>query len=138
MPNTIESMQQTSREPMMNIRPIKTESDYDGALAEIDRLMGAPPDTPDGDKLEILVTLVEAYEDAHWSIEAPDPISVIGHVMEANGWRQKDLAVLIGSQPHASEVLNRRRPLTLSMIRVLSNQWNLPADTLVREYPLAG
>lgn len=122
----------------MEIRPIKTEDDYDTALAEIDSLMGVPPNTPEGDKLEVLVTLVEAYEDAHWPIEAPDPISAIGHVMEANGWKQRDFAILIGSQPHASEVLRRRRPLTLSMIRALSTEWNLPADTLVREYPLAG
>ena len=122
----------------MDIRPIKTEDDYDVVLAEIDRLMGAPPDTPEGDKLEVLVTLVEAYEGVQWPIEAPDPISAIGHVMDANGWKQKDLALLIGSQPHASEVLRRRRPLTLSMIRALSTEWNLPADTLVREYPLTG
>ncbi|MCE2424707.1 MAG: transcriptional regulator [Pseudomonadales bacterium] len=121
----------------MDIRPIKTEDDYDAALVQIDRLMGAPPDTPEGDRLEVLVTLVEAYEGVHWPIEAPDPISLITHIMEANGWRQKDLAVLIGSQPHASEVLRRRRPLTLSMIRALSTEWNLPVDTLVREYPLA-
>ena len=122
----------------MDITPIRTEDDYDAALGEIDRLMGCPPDTPEGDKLEVLVTLVEAYEDGHWPIEAPDPISAIGHVMDANGWKQKDLALLIGSQPHASEVLRRRRPLTLSMIRALSTEWNLPADTLVREYPLTG
>lgn len=122
----------------MDIRPIKTEDDYDAALREIDRLMGSRPDTPEGDKLNVLVTLVEAYEDAHWPMEAPDPISAIGHVMEANGWKQSDFAILIGSQPHASEVLRRRRPLTLSMIRALSTEWNLPADTLVREYPLAG
>ncbi|MDE0177413.1 MAG: transcriptional regulator [Gammaproteobacteria bacterium] len=122
----------------MDIRPIKTEDDYDAALGEIDRLMGSRPDTPEGDKLNVLVTLVEAYEDSHWPIQDPDPISAIGHVMEANGWKQRDFAILIGSQPHASEVLRRRRPLTLSMIRALSTEWNLPADTLVREYPLAG
>ena len=69
----------------MDIRPIKTEDDYDVALAEIDRLMGAAPVTPEGDKLEVLVTLVGAYEDVHWRIQAPDPISVIGHAMEATG-----------------------------------------------------
>jgi len=122
----------------MNIRPIKTENDYDDALAEIDRLMGSAPETPDGDRLEVLVTLVEAYEDVHWPIEDPDPISAIRHVMEACGWKQKDLAALIGSQPHASEILGRRRPLTLPMIRALSAEWHIPADTLVREYPLAG
>ena len=121
----------------MNIKPIKNESDYDAALAAIDRLMGAPPDTPQGDELEILVTLVEAYEAARWPVEAPDPVSAIEHVMEARGLRQKDLATLIGSQPRASEVLNRRRPLTLPMIRILSAEWRLPADLLVREYDLA-
>ena len=120
----------------MNIKPIKSETDYDAALTAVDGLMGAAPDTPEGDKLEVLVTLVEAYEAERWPIEAPDPISAIKHVMEARGFRQKDLAVLIGSQPHASEVLNRQRPLTLAMIRALSAAWNLPADMLVREYDL--
>ena len=83
----------------MNIKPIKSEADYDAALRTIDGLMGTAPDTPEGDKLEVLVTLVEAYEAAHWPIEAPDPIAAIEHVMEARGFRQKDLAVLIGSQP---------------------------------------
>ena len=121
----------------MDMKPIKTEGDYDAALAKIDRLMGSPPDSRDGDELEVLVALVEAYEAVHWSIDPPDPVAAIVHVMEANGWQQKDLAELIGSQPRASEILNRRRPLTLPMIRALSTKWNLPADTLVREYALA-
>ena len=107
----------------------------------IDRLMGAPPDEADRAwerelELEALVTLVEAYEAKHWPIEAPDPVSALDHVMEARGLRQKDLAELIGSQSHASEVLHRRRPLTLAMIRTLSRAWGLPADVLVREYDL--
>ena len=122
----------------MDIKPIKNEADYDAALAEIDGLMGATPGTPESDRLEVLVVLVAAYEAVHWRIDAPDPISAIEHVMQAKGMRQKDLACLIGSQPHASEVLNRRRPLTLPMIRALSAEWNLPADLLVREYPLTG
>ena len=121
----------------MNIKLIKSEADYDKALTAIDGLMGAAPDTPESDKLEVLVALVEAYEAEHWPIEAPDPISAIEHVMEARGLRQKDFAALIGSQPRASEVLSRQRPLTLPMIRALSNEWNLPADVLVREYDLA-
>ena len=119
------------------IKPIKNEADYDAALTAIDNLMGAAPNTPEGDELEILVTLVEAYEAKHWPIDAPDPIAAIKHVMEARGLRRKDFAELIGSQPRASEVLNRQRPLTLSMIRVLSAKWNLPTDILVREYDLA-
>ena len=121
----------------MEIKPIRTEVDYDRALAEIDGLMGAAPGTPEGDDLEVLTTLVEAYEAEHWPMEAPDPIAAIEHVMEARGLRQKDLAALIGSQPRASEVLKRRRPLTLAMIRALSAEWNLPAEVLVREYELA-
>lgn len=119
------------------IRPIRDETDYDAALAEIDSLMGVAPATPESDRLEVLVTLVERYEAENWSIEAPDPISAIRHVMEARGLRQKDLAALIGSQSHASEVLRRRRPLSLAMIRVLAAEWSLPADVLVREYELA-
>ena len=121
----------------MNIKLIKSEADYDKALTAIDGLMGAAPDTPESDKLEVLIALVEAYEAEHWPIEAPDPISAIEHVMEARGLCQKDFGALIGSQPRASEVLNRQRPLTLPMIRALSIGWNLPADVLVREYDLA-
>ena len=121
----------------MTTRPIRNEADYDAALAEIDRLMGAAPGTPEGDALEVLVTLVERYEAEHWVIDAPDPLALIEHVMEARGLRQKDLATVIGSQPHASEVLNRRRPLSLAMIRALAAEWSLPADVLVREYELA-
>ena len=120
-----------------NIKPIKSEADYDLALTVIDSLMGAAPNTPESDELEVLVTLVEAYEAKHWPIDAPDPIAAIEHVMDARGLRQRDFAALIGSQPHASEVLNRHRPLTLAMIRALSAEWKLPADVLVREYDLA-
>ncbi len=121
----------------MTIRPIRNETDYDAALGEIDRLMGVAPDTVESDRLEVLVTLVEKYESARWNIAAPDPIAAIHHVMEARGLRQKDLAVLIGSQSHASEVLRRRRPLSLAMIRVLATEWSVPAEVLVREYELA-
>ena len=121
----------------MTIKPIRSEADYDAALAEIDRLMGVTSGTPESDRLEVLVTLVERYEAERWSIDAPDPISVIHHVMEARGLRQRDLAALIGSQSHASEILLLRRPLSLAMIRVLAAEWSLPADVLVREYKLA-
>ena len=80
---------------------------------------------------------VEAYEAKVWPVAAPDPVAMIEHVMEARGLRQTDLAALIGSQPRASEILNRRRPLTLPVIRALSREWKLPADTLVAEYNLA-
>ena len=121
----------------MDIRPVTNEADYDAALQTIDGLMGVSPGTPKADALEVLVTLVEDYERRRWSVDAPDPVAMIEHVMEARGYRQKDLADLIGSQPHASEVLNRRRPLTLQMIRTLSAEWKLPAETLLSEYELA-
>ena len=121
----------------MEIRPIRNEIDYEAALQEIDRLMGVSPGTSEADVLEVLVTLVEDYETRRWPVDAPDPVTMIEHVMEARGYRQKDLAVLIGSQPHASEVLNRRRPLTLNMIRALSAKWKLPPEVLLREYDLA-
>ena len=120
----------------MQIKPIKSEADYDAALVMIDGLMGAEPGTPEADELEVLVTLVEAYEAVRWPIPAPDPISAIKHVMEARDLRQKDFAALIGSQPRASEILNHRRPLTLPMIRTLATEWGLPTDVLIREYPL--
>ena len=85
----------------MNIRPIRCETDYDAALEMIDSLMGAAPDTPEGDWLDVLVTLVESYEARRWPVEAPDPVAMIEHAMEARGYRQKDLATVIGSQPHA-------------------------------------
>ena len=122
----------------MNIRPIKNESDYDAALRMIDHLMGAEPSSPEADKLEILITLVEAYEGRRWKVDAPDPVAMIEHLMEAQGFRQRDLADLLGSQPRASEVLNRRRALTLPMIRALSNHWHIPAEALVAEYDLTG
>ena len=121
----------------MTIGPVRNETDYDEALAEIDSLMGVAPGTPESDRLGVLVTLVERYESERWMIDAPDPISAISHVMEARGLRQRDLAELIGSQSHASEVLRRRRPLSLAMIRVLAKEWDLPADVLVRDYELA-
>ena len=120
----------------MNIKSIKSEADYDAALTAINGLMGAALDTTESDELKVLVALVEAYEAGCWPVEAPDPIAEIEHIMEARGFRQKDLAILIGSQPHASEVLNRHRPLTLPMIRLLSAEWNIPTDVLVREYAL--
>lgn len=119
------------------LKPIRTKAEYDASLAEVDALMGAAAGTPEGDRLDVLAVLIEAYEAERWPILAPDPVALIEHVMEARGYRQRDLAVLLGSQPRASEVLHRRRALTLPMIRALSVEWNVPADVLVREYELA-
>ena len=95
---------------------------------------GRGADSEERNLLEVLITLVLAFETNRWPFDAPDPVPMIEHVMEARGCRQKDLAAVIGSQPHASEVLRRRRPLTLPMIRALSAECKLPVDTLVREY----
>ncbi len=120
----------------VEIKPIRGEADYHGALETIDALMGAPPNTPEADAFEIIAVLVEAYEAEYWNVGAPDPVALIEQVMEARGYRQKDFEVLTASQRRASEVFNRRRRLTLPMIRALASDWKLPAEMLVREYDL--
>jgi HTH-type transcriptional regulator / antitoxin HigA len=120
----------------MEIKPLKTEADYEAALAEIAQLMEAEPDTPEGDRLDVLVTLVEAWEARHFPIEAPDPIEVIKHQMEAQGLTRRDLEPMLGSRSRVSEVLSRRRPLSLTMIRRLSRDMRIPADLLIQPYAL--
>lgn len=118
----------------MDIRPIKTEEDYQEALAEIDRLFDASPGTPDGDRLEVLMTLVEIYEDEHYDLPAPDPVEAINYYMESRGLTRKDLEPYIGTRARVSEVLNRKRPLTLRMIRKLNAELGIPADVLIAPY----
>ncbi|HET8728729.1 MAG TPA: helix-turn-helix domain-containing protein [Alphaproteobacteria bacterium] len=118
----------------MEIRPIKTEADYRAALAEVDRLWDAEPDTPEGDRVDLLVTLIEAYETAHYPIEAPDPIAAIEFMMEQKGMTRRDLEPAIGSRARVSEILTRKRALTLPMIRNLSRMLHIPADVLVQPY----
>lgn len=118
------------------IRPIRNEDDYDAALAEVAALMDAAQGTPEGERLDVLVTLIEAYEARHWAIDAPDPIEAIRVRMEQKHLRQRDLVPMIGSRGRVSEVLNRKRPLTLPMIRRLSEGLDIGADVLVRETPL--
>lgn len=120
----------------MDIKPIKTDADYEAMLAEIERLWGSEAGSPDGDRLDVLATLVEAYEDKRWPIEAPDPVEAIKFRMEQDGLGQADLAKLLGSASRASEVLNRRRHLTLNMIWQLCAAWNIPAESLIRPYEL--
>ena len=117
----------------MNITPIKTEADYDAALAEIDRLMDAEPDTPRGDRLDVLVTLVEAYEAKHWAIDPPDPIEAIKFHMQRRGLSRADLQRILGaSSGRVSEILNRRRSLSVEMMRRLHAVLGIPADSLLR------
>lgn len=120
----------------MNIRPIKTEADYQSALKEIEKLFGARQDTPEGDRLEVLATLVEAYEDEHYDIPAPDPVEAIYYFMESRGLTRADLEPYIGSRARVSEVLNRKRPLTLSMIQRLNAELGIPAEILVKPYKI--
>ncbi len=103
----------------MDIHPIKTEADYEAALAEIVCLFDAAPNTPAGDRLDVLTTLVEAYEAQHYSIPAPDPIDAIMYHMESRGLSRRDLEPYLGSRARVAEVLNRKRPLSLEMIRRL-------------------
>jgi HTH-type transcriptional regulator / antitoxin HigA len=118
----------------MNIRPIRTKADYRKALKEANRLWDADPGTPDGDLVDVLVTLIQAYEARHYPIEAPDPIAAIQSMMEQKGLRRRDLEPAIGSRGRVSEVMTRKRPLTLPMVRALSRLLHIPADILVREY----
>ncbi len=117
----------------MEIRPIKSDADYEATLAEIDGLMNAAPDTPEGDRLDVLTTLVEAYEAKYFPIDAPDPIDAILFRMEQLELKRKDLEPLIGSRGRVSEVLSGRRNLTLPMIRKLSEKLSIPAEVLIRE-----
>lgn len=120
----------------MDIRPLRTEDDYETALREISNLWGAPYGSPEGDRLEVLVTLVEAYEEKHYPIEPPDPIEAILHQMESQGLNRRDLEPLLGSRGRVSEVLNRKRPLSIEMIRNLHAGLGISADVLVQPYEL--
>lgn len=120
----------------MEIKPIRTEADYEAALQEIDRVWGAPYGSPEGDKLDVLVTLVEAYEAKHHPIPPPDPIEAILHYMESQGLTRRDLEPYLGSRARVAEILNRRRALSLNMIRKLQCGLGIAADILVQPYAL--
>lgn len=120
----------------MELKPIKTKTEYKAALREVEALFDAPEGTPQADKLEVLAMLVEKYEARHYPIAAPDPIEFLNYAMEARGLTRKDLEPYIGSRGRVAEVLNRSRPLTLAMIRRLSEGLDLPADVLIADYEL--
>ncbi|MEE8188260.1 MAG: transcriptional regulator [Kiloniellales bacterium] len=117
----------------MDIKPIKSEADYQAALEEIEGLMDAKAGTADGDRLEVLTTLVEAHEAKHHPIDAPDPIEAIKFRMEQQGLTRKDLEPLIGPRGRVAEILNSSRPLTLRMIRNLRDKLQIPAEVLIGE-----
>ncbi len=115
----------------MTIKPIKTERDYQSALKQIEKLWDAKPNTAKGDRLEVLVTLVEAYEEKHYKIEPPDAIEAIKFRMEQLGLKQSDLAKYLGGRSRASEVLNRKRKLTVDMMRSLRKHLDIPPESLL-------
>jgi HTH-type transcriptional regulator/antitoxin HigA len=123
---------------MENIRPLKSEADYDWALSEIAVYFESPPPpgTAAADRFDLLATLIEAYEAKHWPIEPADPIDAIRYRMETAGYTQADLAKLLGSRPRASEIMNRKRALTIPMAYKLHREWDIPAETLIRPYHL--
>lgn len=124
---------------MENIRPIRNDEDLAWAVKEVSHYFDNQPDmgTPECDRFDVLSDLIEAYETKHYPIESPDPIELVKAFMEANGYSQKDFAAVLGSPSRASEVLRKRRPLNLDMIRKISSSWNIPAEPLVAPYHLA-
>jgi HTH-type transcriptional regulator/antitoxin HigA len=120
----------------MELKPIKTKAEYKAALHEIEALFDAPDKSPEADRLEVLAMLVEKYEAQHYPIAAPDPIDFLNYAMETRGLSRKDLEPFIGSRGRVAEVLNRARPLTLAMIRRLSDGLKLPANVLIADYEL--
>ncbi len=115
----------------MNIRPIKTEKDYNSAIERIEELWGSKKDTPDGDELDLLVTLVESYEMRYFPIAPPDPIDAIKFRMEQMGMSKEDMVKYLGSQSRVSEILNRKRKLTLKTVKSLYKGLKIPAEILL-------
>jgi HTH-type transcriptional regulator/antitoxin HigA len=118
----------------MEIKPVKTKKDHESALKEIERLFDATPGTREGDRLEVLATLVEAYEEKHHPIAPPNPIDAIRYYMESRGLTRSDMEQFIGSRARVSEVLNRKRALTMEMIRNLHKGLGIPAEVLIQPY----
>ncbi len=118
----------------MNIRPIKTDDDYQIALHHIETLMSAQLNTPEGDELDILTTLIAAYEEQNYPILPPDPVETLLYWMESRDLTRRDLEPLLGSRARVAEILNRRRTLTLEMIRRLHHELGIPAEILIQPY----
>jgi HTH-type transcriptional regulator / antitoxin HigA len=115
-----------------NVKPIRTAKDYEGALKDVERLWGAKSGTPEGDRLDVLATLIDAYEAAQFPMDPPDPIEAIRFRMEQQGLTRKDLEPLIGTRTRVAEVLNRKRNLSIAMIRRLHAQLGISAEVLIR------
>ncbi len=123
---------------MSEIKPIRSEAEHEAALAEVERLWGARSGTPEGDRLDILATLIDAYESEHHPVDPPDPIEAIKFRMEQQGLTRKDLEGILGSRTRVAEVLNRRRGLSISMIRRLHEKLGIPAEVLIRPSRMEG
>jgi len=121
----------------MNIKPIKSEKDYKEALIRLEQIFDSPENTPEGDEAEILSLMIEHYENVHHAIEAPDPVAAIRIRMEELNLKQKDLIGVIGGKSRVSEVLNRKKKLTLEMVRNLADKLNISASVLVKNYNLS-
>jgi len=121
----------------MEIKPIKSEEDYQVALAEVERLFDAKAGTPEGDKLDVLTTLIEAYEEIHYAIPQPDPVEAIIYHMESRGLSRRDLEPYIGTRARVAEIINRKRPLSLNMIQKLHMGLGIPAEALIQPYKVA-
>ena len=117
---------------MKSLKPIKTEADYGAALEEVEQLWGAPSGTSKGDRLDILATLIDAYENEHYPMDPPDPIEAINFRMEQQGLTRKYLEGILGSRTRVAEVLNRRRGLSINMIRRLHEKFGISAEVLIR------
>lgn len=120
----------------MDVRLIKSNADYERALARIESLLDAEPDTQEFDELEVFAALVHLYEGKHFSIDEPDPIEFLKNCMEFKGHKQRDFAVILHSRSRATEILKRQRKLSLSHIRIIHREWGVPVEPLVREYAL--
>jgi HTH-type transcriptional regulator/antitoxin HigA len=117
---------------MKNLKPLKTEKDYEAALKEIERVWGARLGTPEGDRLDILATLIDVYESEHYPMDPPDPVEAIKFRMEQQGLSRKDLESVLGTRTRVSEVLNRKRALSINMIRRLHDKLGISANVLIR------
>src|SRR4051812_12081197 len=115
-----------------DIKPIRTKRDHEAALAEVERLWGSKLGTPEGDRLDVLATLIEAFEETHYPMDPPDPIEAIKFRMEQQGLSRKDLESLIGTRTRVAEILNRRRNLSIGMIRRLHKKLGISAEVLIR------
>lgn len=115
-----------------DLKPIRSEADYEAALAEVERLWGAKTGTPEGDRLDVLATLMDVYEAKHHPMDPPDPVEAIRFRMEQQGLTRKDLEPMIGPRNRVADVLNRKRSLSIEMIRQLHDRLGISADVLIR------